>query len=65
MNFDVGSLVHKKTGDYWFGGIIVAKFHKQNNKNAIRVVVENIDGVLMIFNPNQLEEWNSVGKYEQ
>lgn len=48
----VGDHVVKQGGDYTFSGYIVAKFQKRNGKE--RVVVENQDGVLHIFNPLQL-----------
>lgn len=44
--------VVKTGGDYSFEGVVVARFHKLNGKE--RVVVENSDGILHIFNPTQL-----------
>lgn len=49
----VGDLVQKTGGDYTFTGRIVARFTKLSA--AERVVVENKDGVLHIFNPSQLQ----------
>ena len=54
-DFSVGDPVEKTSGDYKFTGIVVAVFHKLNNKEAVRVVVENSDGVLHIFSPKQLQ----------
>ena len=44
--------VVKTGGDYSFEGVVVARFHKLSGKE--RVVVENSDGILHIFNPTQL-----------
>jgi len=49
-----GSKVTKIGGDYKFKGVVVSKFRKLSGK--MRVVVENPDGILHIFNPNQLKE---------
>lgn len=54
MIFSVGDLVSKTSGDYKFHGVVVAVFQKLDKKSW-RVVVENSDGVLHIFNMNQLE----------
>lgn len=51
----VGQYVKKEGGDYTFHGVIVGVFKKQSG--AVRVVVENHDGVLHIFNPTQLALW--------
>jgi hypothetical protein len=48
----VGHRVTKTGGDYSFGGVVVAQFKKASG--AERVVVENPDGILHIFNPSQL-----------
>lgn len=51
----VGQYVKKEGGDYRFYGVIVCVFKKQSG--AIRVVAENQDGVVHIFNPSQLTPW--------
>ena len=51
----VGQYVKKEEGDYTFHGVIVCVFLKRSG--AVRVVVENHDGVLHIFNPSQLTPW--------
>lgn len=48
----VGDRVTKTTGDYTFTGTVVASFPKRSGET--RVVVENDDGILHIFNPKQL-----------
>jgi len=48
----VGMWVKKVGGDYKFQGVIVSVFNKKSGET--RVVVENEDGVLFIFNPKQL-----------
>ncbi len=48
----IGDRVVKQGGDYRFRGTIVALFKKVDGKT--RVVVENEDGILHIFNPLQL-----------
>lgn len=52
-----GTRVHKVGGDYSFVGIVVSVFTKRSG--AIRYVVENDDGLLFIFNVNQLEPTRS------
>lgn len=52
-NFEVGDAVVKAGGDYYFNGHVVAVFAKRSG--AVRVVVENDEGILHIFNPRQLE----------
>ncbi len=47
-----GTRVIKTGGDYVFRGEVVAAFHKRSG--ALRVVVENDDGILHVFNPAQL-----------
>lgn len=49
----VGDWVEKITGDYTFRGTVVAVFNKFNG-GPLRVVVENKQGLLHIFSPNQL-----------
>lgn len=49
----LGDRVQKTTGDYRYNGVIVAKFKKLSGVE--RFVVENHDGMLFIFNENQLE----------
>ncbi len=49
---EIGDKVVKQGGDYAFKGTIVAKFAKLTGQ--LRVVVENEDGILHIFNPLQL-----------
>lgn len=49
-----GKLVHKVTGDYRFQGDVRSIFAKRSG--ALRVVVENDDGVVHIFNTLQLKE---------
>jgi hypothetical protein len=50
-------LLQKTGGDYKFEGLVVATFRKTNG--AFRVVLENSDGFLHIFDPSQL---SPVGK---
>jgi len=47
-----GDLVKKPKG-YKFNSVILAVF--KNTKGEVRVVAENKDGILHIFNTNQLE----------
>jgi hypothetical protein len=49
----VGMRVAKRSGDYFFEGVIVARFEKRSGQ--IRFVVEDDRGLLFIFNENQLE----------
>lgn len=51
--FHEGEWVEKISGDYTFTGIVVARFRKRSG--SPRYVVENEDGVIHIFNHNQLE----------
>lgn len=51
----IGDRVEKVTGDYTFKGTVVAVFNKLND-GPLRVVVENEQGILHIFNPNQLNQ---------
>lgn len=49
----VGDHVVKRGGDYTFEGVVVAKFNKRSG--AVRVVVEDDRGLLLIMNAKQLE----------
>lgn len=51
----IGDRVVKGGGDYTFDGVVVAKFFKRDGF-TLRVVVENDDGMLFIFNSGQLEK---------
>jgi len=51
---NTGDKVEKVTGDYKFKGTVVSVFKKLSGK--VRVVVENEDGILHIFNPEQLSK---------
>lgn len=51
-NFQHGDLVEKNSGDYRYHGHIVGIIEKLNGN--VRIVVENADGMLFIFNPSQL-----------
>lgn len=53
-----GERVEKVGGDYRFSGVVVAAFQKRGGLR--RVVVENGDGVLHIFNPAQLRRADDV-----
>jgi hypothetical protein len=55
IEFKCGDEVTKEGGDYKFQGIIVCTFTKLANE-APRVVVQNCDGILHIFNPTQLKK---------
>jgi hypothetical protein len=50
----LGMWVKKETGDYRFYGTIVGIINKLSG--AVRIVVENNDGMLFIFNPSQLSK---------
>lgn len=50
--FAVGDRVVKDGGDYTYRGTIVAVFNKLSGVE--RIVVENEDGMLFIFNAGQL-----------
>lgn len=51
--FQVGDEVEKTAGDYRYRGTVVVIFRKLNGVE--RLVVENGDGMLFIFNDRQLE----------
>lgn len=53
-DFQIGDLVKKTGGDYSYRGVVVSAFTKWKS-DKIRIVVENEDGMLFIFNPAQLE----------
>lgn len=57
----VGDEVEKIGGDYNFTGFVVSIFKKIIGSE--RVVVENSDGILHIFNPNQLKVITSVDEW--
>ena len=50
--YNIGDYVEKKTGDYRYRGVVVAVFRKVSG--AERLIVENEDGMLFIFNERQL-----------
>lgn len=49
---NIGDLVEKTGGDYTFSGTVVSVFQKLSG--VTRIVVENRDGLLFIFNEQQL-----------
>ncbi len=54
-----GDVVEKTEGDYRFRGVVVSVFRKWDEaSNSLsgpqRVVVQNENGILHIFNPRQL-----------
>lgn len=51
--FAEGERVIKDTGDYTFDGIILSVF--RNRSGSPRYVVENEEGIIHIFNHNQLK----------
>jgi len=51
--FEEGNRVVKHTGDYFFRGIVLARFRKRSG--VPRYNVENDDGVIHVFNHDQLE----------
>jgi len=51
---NVGDLVEKTGGDYTFQGRIVVIFNKLGAPDAIRVVVEGSEGLLLIMSPKQI-----------
>lgn len=52
-----GDRVIKEGGDYVFEGIVLSVFKKLSGK--VRVAVENKDGLIHIFNPEQLRKIES------
>lgn len=56
MNYKIGDKVIKSSGDYTYRGTVVSIFKKLSG--VVRLVVENEDGMLFIFNENQLEPWS-------
>lgn len=52
-DFAIGDRVEKVTGEYKFPGEVVAVFTKRN-RQLIRYVVENDDGILHIFSSGNL-----------
>lgn len=56
MKFKVGDKAIKPKG-YKFNSIIVSVF--KNTKGETRIVAENRDGMLHIFNETQLEHYDS------
>jgi hypothetical protein len=53
VKFGVGDRVRKDSGDYRYEGEVVAVFTKSSG--VVRLVVENDDGMLFIFNESQLK----------
>lgn len=51
--FHDGDLVIKRKGDYVFSGVVLAAFRKRSG--SPRYAVENDDGLVHIFNHEQLE----------
>lgn len=51
--FSIGDIVTKTGGDYTYTGTVVACFTKKSG--AVRLVVENQDGMLFIFNEQSLQ----------
>ncbi|MDE2031365.1 MAG: hypothetical protein KGI58_03870 [Patescibacteria group bacterium] len=51
--FSEGESVIKNTGDYTFDGIVLSVF--RNRSGSPRYVVENEQGIIHIFNHNQLK----------
>ena len=52
--FQEGDHAVKDSGDYHYSGVVVSVFRKLSG--AVRLVVENADGVLFIFNEKQLRK---------
>lgn len=52
----VGDKVKKESGDYVYYGTVVGDIQKTTGQR--RLVVENNDGMLFIFNEKQLEPWS-------
>lgn len=53
FTFSVGDTVVKRGGDYTFRGIVISAFRKLSG--SPRYNVENEDGLVHIFNHDQLE----------
>jgi hypothetical protein len=53
VKFLIGQKVEKIGGDYQFDGEIVAVFTKRDK--TIRIVVEDDRGVLLVFNPRNIQ----------
>lgn len=53
MAFKEGDAVLKRGGDYDFDGVVLAAFRKRSG--SPRYAVENEDGLIHIFNHDQLE----------
>lgn len=53
LDFQVGQAVVKNSGDYIFEGIVVSRFIKKSG--AIRYVVEDSRGLLLIMSAKQLK----------
>ena len=49
----VGDTIEKTKGDYRFKGKVVSVFSKASG--AVRLVAENSDGLLFIFNPQHIQ----------
>ena len=54
--FQVGDKVAKRSGDYYFDGIVVGVVRKRDNR-SVRYVVEDDNGLLLILNARQLEAY--------
>lgn len=54
---NVGDWVEKSSGDYIFKGRVVVIFNKLGNPNAVRVVVEGDEGLLLIMTPSQIRRF--------
>jgi hypothetical protein len=53
--FKIGDRVTKRSG-YRFTGEVISVFHKRSGQ--VRIVVENADEILHIFNEDQMERVN-------
>ena len=51
-DFVIGDTIEKTGGDYRFRGVVVSVFAKRSG--VVRIVAENDDGLLFIFNPSQV-----------
>jgi hypothetical protein len=61
----VGERVAKTGGDYTFEGRVVVIFHKLGAADAIRVVVEGDEGILLIMTPKQIRRVSTYQAYEE